>query len=120
MKTSNDPRHQERIQIIRELFSLDFSKDNPIENHKTSTIMAQEEEIDNLIVEAAPAFPKEKINRIDLAILRLATFELLQEEPPPTKVVVDEAVELAKEYGSDSSPSFVNGVLGKIIDKLQS
>jgi N utilization substance protein B len=51
-----------------------------------------------------------------LAVLRLGVYELFYSRKAPTKVVVDEAVELAKEYGSESSGSFVNGVLGKLID----
>lgn len=58
-------------------------------------------------------WPVEKLNRIDLAILRLAIYELGNEKIPP-KVVIDEAVELAKEFGSENSSSFVNGVLGTI------
>ena len=59
-----------------------------------------------------------KINKIDLAILRLSVYELIsnQKVKVPPKVVVDEAVELAKEFGSDASPGFVNGVLGKLIE----
>ena len=58
-------------------------------------------------------WPVDKLNKIDLAILRLAIYELENLEVPP-KVVIDEAVELAKEFGSENSPSFVNGVLGTI------
>ena len=63
----------------------------------------------------APEYPVDKINRIDLAILRLASYELMVEQKEPKNVIIDEAVELAKEYGNESSPGFVNGVLGKII-----
>ena len=56
-----------------------------------------------------------KINGIDLAILRQAVYELMIEKEIPPKVVVDEAVEIAKEYGSESSPGFINGALGKLI-----
>ena len=63
-------------------------------------------------------WPIEKINRIDLAILHLSIYELLNEKTPP-KVVIDEAVELAKEFGSEASGSFVNGVLGTVYEKLE-
>jgi N utilization substance protein B len=76
-------------------------------------ILKKKVKIDNLITEAAPAWPIDKLNKIDLAILRLAVYELEYEKTPP-KVVIDEAVELAKEYGSESSSSFINGVLGTI------
>lgn len=71
--------------------------------------------IDKIITKAAPAWPIDKINKIDLAILRFAVYELM-EKVTPQKVVIDEAVEIAKEYGSESSSSFVNGVLGTIYE----
>ena len=69
------------------------------------------------ITKAAPEYPIAKINRVDLAILRLAVYELLVEKREPPKVIIDEAVELAKEYGGETSPAFVNGALGKLIKK---
>ena len=80
------------------------------------TIISKTLEIDKLIEQSAPDRPIEQINRIDLSILRLAIFELIMEKDIPPKVVVDEAVELGKEFGSQSSASFVNGVLGKVIE----
>lgn len=71
--------------------------------------------VDKNIEKAAPEFPVDKINKVDLAILRLAVFELLVEKKQPPRVIIDEAVELAKEYGGETSPSFVNGALGNII-----
>lgn len=81
---------------------------------KNSTI------IDQNITESAPEWPLERINKIDLAILRLAIFELLIQKKEPPKVIIDEAVELSKEFGSESSASFVNGVLGNILKKIKS
>lgn len=72
--------------------------------------------VDEAIALAAPDWPISKINRIDLAILRVATDEILHSDTPP-KVVIDEAVEIAKKYGAESSPSFINGVLGTILTK---
>ncbi len=80
-------------------------------------ILGEEEDLDQLISKAAPAWPIEKLNRIDLAILWLAVHELKVGEVPP-KVSIDEAVELAKEFGSESSPSFINGVLGTVLKNL--
>ncbi len=73
--------------------------------------------IDEQIQACAPDWPLAQINRVDLAILRLALYELKTNDTP-YKVVIDEAVELAKEYGSDSSAKFINGVLGCAITKL--
>ena len=75
--------------------------------------MLQVNELDSQIQAAATDWPIDKLNRIDLAILRLAVYELKKGEAPP-KVVIDEAVELGKEYGSENSSSFINGVLGTI------
>lgn len=72
-------------------------------------------QIDELIKNAAPEWPLDKISRIDLAILRLATFELTIEKKEPPKAVIDEAIEIAKEYGNPNSPGFINGVLGTIL-----
>lgn len=76
-------------------------------------ILAQKTELDLDIQKAAPTWPTDKLNKVDLAILRLAVYELKLGETPP-KVIIDEAVELAKEFGAESSSSFVNGVLGTI------
>jgi transcription antitermination factor NusB len=113
MKTSQDPRHKKRQKIIQELFSLQFHDQRAGE--KTKEIMLQIEKIDLKIQKAAPDYPVEKINRIDLAILRLASYEIMIEQKEPKNVIIDEAVELAKEYGNETSSGFVNGVLGKII-----
>jgi len=74
-------------------------------------------EIDANITKWAPKWPIEKINKVDLAILRCAIWELLFQKNIPPKVIVDEAVELAKEFGTDTSSSFVNGCLGSIINQ---
>lgn len=115
MKFSNSNRHKQRIDVVKELFSLDFSKEQLTSQKLTQEVQKQKGRVDEFILAAAPAWPIEKINKIDLAILRLAVYELLIEKETPPKVIVDEAVEIAKEYGSESSASFINGVLGKLI-----
>jgi len=112
MKTAQDPRHKKRQLAVQELFSLQFHNQQVTEN--TLEILKYKEKIDEKIQKAAPDFSVEKINRIDLAILRLATYEILAKQKEPQNVIIDEAVELAKEYGQDTSPAFINGVLGKI------
>jgi len=112
MKTALDPRHKKRQKIVESLFKIDFHK-QPV-NENTKAILRKKDFIDKKIEAAAPEFSIDKINKVDLAILRLAVYELLVEKTQPTKVIIDEAVELAKEYGGDSSPSFVNGALGNI------
>ncbi|MDO8583027.1 MAG: transcription antitermination factor NusB [bacterium] len=112
MKTPLDPRHQRRQKIVESLFKVDFHKQRV--DNTTKIILSHKEFIDKKIESAAPEFSIDKINKTDLAILRLAIYELLIEKTQPTKVIIDEAIELAKEYGGDSSPSFVNGALGNI------
>ena len=70
--------------------------------------------IDDVIRRFAPAFPVEQIAHIDRNILRLAIFEVLFDNRVPVKAAINEAVELAKSFGSDSSQKFVNGVLGSV------
>ena len=118
MKTSQDPRHRKRQRLIQELFSIDFHKQSVSE--ETKVILDHKEAIDKSIHKAAPDFPVEKINKIDLAVLRLAAYELLVEKTQPQNVIIDEAVELAKEFGNATSPAFINGVLGHIISYARS
>jgi N utilization substance protein B len=112
MKTAQDPRHQKRREIVKELFSESYTPQEK-KNETVKEIMLQVNELDSQIQAAATDWPIDKLNRIDLAILRLAVYELKKGEAPP-KVVIDEAVELGKEYGSENSSSFINGVLGTI------
>ena len=113
MKTALDPRHKKRQKIVEALFKFDFHKQPVIRDAKN--IIENSDFINDYIQKAAPEFPIDKINKIDLAILRLAIFELLIEKKQPPKVIIDEAVELSKEYGGDTSPAFINGALGNII-----
>ncbi len=71
-------------------------------------------EIDEQIKKYAPAWPLNQISIIDRNILRLAILEILIDNKTPVKVAIDEAVELAKTFGSDNSAKFINGVLGSI------
>jgi transcription antitermination protein NusB len=113
MKTSLDPRHKNRQNIVQELFGIEFhdQKIGPV----AQNIIDQKILIDSKIQKAAPDFPVSKINKIDLAILRLAVYELIVDKKAPQNVIIDEAVELAKEFGNETSPAFVNGVLGHIL-----
>jgi len=77
-------------------------------------VIQNREKIDQNIRNFAPAWPIEQIPVVDRNILRLAIFEILLDNKVPVKVAINEAVELAKTYGSDNSPKFVNGVLGSV------
>lgn len=113
MKTPDDPRHKRRQFLVQELFKVDFLEQKVHEDVKA--IMDHRELIDTYIHKAAPEFPIDKINKIDLAILRLAVYEMFVQKKVPPNVIIDEAVELAKEFGGDSSPSFINGALGNLV-----
>ncbi len=80
-------------------------------------VLANRKGIDGIIQEFAPAFPIEQISIIDRNILRLAIFEVLFDNRVPVKAAINEAVELAKSFGSDTSPKFVNGVLGSVVTR---
>jgi N utilization substance protein B len=75
------------------------------------------ERLDTLIARYAPDWPVEQIAVIDRNVLRISIFEILMCDGTPTKVAINEAVELAKKFGSDSSSRFVNGVLGSLVSK---
>jgi N utilization substance protein B len=125
MKTNKDPRHVERVKTMQQLFAWDFNPERAVEEsdekrlEKTTRVIEHIEHIDPEIRKAAPEWPLEKINKIDLSILRQAIYELLVDKNVPVKVSVDEAIEIGKEYGTDSSASFINGVLGKIIEEYK-
>lgn len=112
MKSRSDPRHKNRQVVVQQLFANSFHEQS--KDQLTSLIVTSKDELDTRIAESAPAWPIDKINRIDLSILRLATYEITHTDTP-AKVIIDEAVELAKEFGGNSSPSFINGVLGSIV-----
>ena len=78
-----------------------------------SGVLQHRERLDQLISDCAPGWPLSQVAPIDAAVLRLGAYELLHGDSP-TKVAINEAVELAKRFGSDSTPRFVNGVLGAI------
>ncbi len=113
MKRKSDPRHLKRTRLIKDLFAFSFNKQSK-PPRLVQPIVSNLSQIDKLIAQSAPDRPLNQINKIDLAILRLATFELIIKEEP-LKVIIDEAVELGKEFGSDSSSAFINGALGKLV-----
>lgn len=119
VKKRADPRHLQREQLVRGLFAYSFSKKQSNRDERVVSIWKSRRVIDRRIQNAAPAWPLSKINRIDAAVLRLAVWELFVKKETPPKVVVDEAVELAKSLGSEGSAGFVNGVLGTILSKIK-
>jgi transcription antitermination protein NusB len=128
-QTPIDQRHVRRIKLMQSLFATTFNEvlqdGDPlaithklVENKEIQAavelILTDLPEIDVKLQQFAPERPLSDINQVDLAILRLIYWEA-EHKKTPKKVLIDEAVELAKEFGSDSSPRFVNGVLGKLL-----
>jgi N utilization substance protein B len=110
-----DPRHFKRVKIVQEVYSFFF---NPTEakHKKTLGVIENEARIDELIVLSAPKYSIDRISKVDVAILRVAIYELVFEKKEPVKVIINEAVEIAKEMSGEKSPGFINAVLGKVIE----
>lgn len=141
MKQRSDPRHQARILALQYLFSNHFNEsldDSDISTTDLDEIIKSAEiddydkgllkklidgvekskdEIDNLITEYAKQWPIEQIQKVDLEILRIALWEGFLTDTTPPKVAIDEAIEISKEFGGDSSSKFINGVLGAIYER---
>lgn len=78
-------------------------------------IFANAEEIDKIMSEFAPGWPISQMAVVDRNILRMAIYEIMLSQDTPPRVAVNEAVELAKAFGADSAPRFINGVLGSVM-----
>jgi transcription antitermination protein NusB len=126
-------RHKAREIALQVLYELDSVKHKPVDslNHILSRIEVSDdviafskelvsgvvqnlEQLDQNIRDFAPAWPLDQISYIDRNILRLAIYEILHDNQIPVKVAINEAVELAKTYGSNNSSRFINGVLGSV------
>ena len=128
-------RKELREHIFRMLFRIEFNSEEEMKEqegfyfeelteatgkdqdcilNKYRAIVEKQEEIDALLNEVTEGWKTSRMNRVDLTILRLATYEVKWDEDVPTGVAINEAVELAKKYSSDDGPAFVNGVLAKV------
>lgn len=87
--------------------------------HLVTGVLEHQDVLDSFIHEHAPEWPLEQMAYIDRNILRMAVFEFAVDGGTPVKVAINEAVELAKEFGSDSAPRFVNGVLGSLVGRIE-
>lgn len=86
---------------------------------KAAAVAANIPVIDEKINSAAQGWKTSRMNKVDLTLIRLAVYEMEKDDQVPVRVAINEAVELAKEYGGDDSPSFVNAILGKIAKGLE-
>lgn len=127
-------RHRARITALQALFEIDCAHHNPtvvLERRleedmlpDPGALFARElvqgvnshlQQLDTMIGRYAPEWPVDQIAIVDRNVLRMAIFEILVRNDTPIKVAINEAVELAKEFGSDSSGRFINGVLGSLV-----
>lgn len=116
VKSKNDIRHLKRKLLVEEFFGGTFRNlDKP--SPEAKRILRHSKLIDSLMAHATAEGKTKRINKVDKAVLTVAIWELAVEKKNPPKVIIDEAVELAKEFGSESSPGFVNGILGNILKK---
>jgi len=124
MPSPGDTRHQARERALSLLYEADMkdvdpavvlealpAAPDPLAAELVSGVAAQRARIDELVGAAAVGWEVDRMAAVDRAVLRIATFELLARPETPVAVVIDEAVELAKEYSTDASAGFVNGVL---------
>jgi N utilization substance protein B len=126
-------RRKARIIALKTLYELDSVGHSPQESlsrlleenpapadvvafaqELVSGVLDHREEIDEVIRSKAPAWPLDQVAVIDRNILRLAIYEILIDNRVPVRAAINEAVELAKFFGGESSPKFVNGVLGSV------
>ena len=128
-------RRELREHVFRMLFRIEFNNDEEMKEqeifffedledatgkdheyilNKYRAIVEKKEQIDTLLNRVTEGWKTSRMNRVDLTILRLATYEVVWDEDVPTGVAINEAVELAKKYSSDEGPSFVNGILAKV------
>ena len=91
-------------------------KDRNYIHDRVEEIFSKIEEIDKMIEDVTEGWKINRISKVDLTIMRLAYYEMKIDEDIPVGVAINEAVELAKKFGGDDSPSFVNGILAKLVD----
>lgn len=106
---------EEQMELFFEDESTAMGKDLDYIKDKFFNIREKLPEIDASINEVAKGWKTDRMAKVDLALIRLALFEIKYEEEVPTGVAINEAVELAKQYGADDSSAFVNGVLAKLV-----
>lgn len=131
-------RHEQREQLFKLLFRVEFNslddmpeqvrlffEDDEIEyteaameaiEAKYGKIQEKLSEIDNLLNEKAEGWNVSRMGKVELAVLRIAVFEILYDEDIPNTVAINEAIEIAKKYGQEASGGFVNAILAKFVN----
>ena len=113
---NNEEEMKEQEVLYFDLLDPVLEKDQEYILNKYKAIVEKLDEIDHVLNDLSTGWKTSRMNRVDLTILRLAIFEVNWDEDVPTAVAINEAVELAKKYSSDSGPAFVNGVLAKVVN----
>ena len=105
----------EQLDLLVEDLENVASEDFEYMKEKCNAIISKYDELDAEINELTTGWKTSRMGKVDLSIIRLAVYEMKYEDDIPAKVSINEAVELAKKYGTDTSASFVNGVLAKFV-----
>ena len=111
---NSEEEMSEQLSLYFESLDELSEKDQEYMRKKYSHVLEKLDEIDRLLNETSKGWKTRRMSRVDLTALRLAVYELKFDEDVPTGVAINEAVELAKRFGGETSGSFVNGILGKI------
>ena len=104
----------EQLRLFMDTLESAGEEDRAYIEHKVQDILTHLEEIDAIIDSSAQNWKTSRMAEVELTLIRLAVYEIRFEEDIPTGVAINEAVELAKSYGEENSPAFVNGVLARI------
>ena len=107
----------EHLSLYLEELESAADKDKAYIQNKYEAVSAKVEEIDAILNETSSKWKTDRMNKVDLSILRLAVYEMKWDEDIPQSVAINEAIELAKKFSSEEAPAFVNGVLAKLADK---
>ncbi|MCI5584636.1 MAG: transcription antitermination factor NusB [Lachnospiraceae bacterium] len=111
---------EEQCRLFLEYEDMDISeKDGALITERFNAVQDKLDQIDSMINERTRGWTTERMGKVDLAILRLALFEMKFDEAIPEGVAINEAVELAKKFGQEESAGFINGVLAKFADTKQ-
>ncbi len=107
---------EEQTALYFELHAVTGEKDQAYIREKAGKISEKRGELDEKINATSTGWKTKRMNKVDLTILRVAFYEVLEDDDIPVGVAINEAVELAKKYSSDSGPSFINGVLARLVN----
>ena len=108
----------EQMKYYMESVAAPESEEEEYIKSKYEKTYAIKDEIDQLLEQVSEGWKVKRMSKVDLSIMRLAVYEMKYDEEIPVGVAINEAVEIAKKYGQDSSPSFVNGILAKVAEEI--